>query len=85
MRNEIETAKQALEKAINHCDPTGLAEVQGIIIKRSDAEIILSLLKKQERKNLVLRDDGYYGCPCCGSLISSGSNYCALCGQGVIL
>lgn len=66
MRNEIENAKQALEKAINACDPTGLAEVQGIIIKRSEAMIILDILKGRESRWTTAPHKKSRFCDSCG-------------------
>ena len=44
-------------------------------------EMVKAAVEKQTPKDLKLKADGYYGCCNCGHLISSGSNYCAMCGQ----
>ena len=48
--NEIVTIKQILMKSIAACDLSGLAEVQGIVITRKDAETIFGLLTELEQK-----------------------------------
>ena len=43
-------------------------------------------VRKQIYKDLTLiKANGYYGCCNCGSLISSGSNYCGICGQATTM
>lgn len=45
-------------------------------------EKVKEAVEKQIPKGLKLRSDGnFYGCCNCGNLISSGANYCGLCGQ----
>lgn len=48
--DKIATIKQILTKAICACDLSGLAEVQGVVITRQDALMIIGLLTELEQK-----------------------------------
>ena len=44
-------------------------------------QTVIEALDRQIPTSLKLRPDGIYGCSYCGSLVSSGANFCGLCGQ----